>query len=146
MPDLHTTVVVTLGGLVLSEEAGYTVVGDTLGHPSRRWRIAYIESPWVHGSYPVAATLAHSSLSLQVKVHGSSVDEIRTRMEALQDAVSVFAYEVSVDMEGTSEVWAADPANYALNGETWTDDDLGNLYQRVNLVIPVHPVRVSSGS
>lgn len=143
--ELAVSVAVSREGttaLELDAPGTYDVV--EVGPGARTWRRATLPGRYVHGRTLVDARLEVRSLALVVRVHGDTWGEVRTRAQAMIDAVSAFAYTVTVTLDGVADTYVAEPADVAIvGGDTWQKHHMMARQQEYQLTIPVDPVRTS---
>jgi len=140
MAPTVSVVISGASGVTLSSANGYKVQYEGLGQPSIRWRRGYASSPWTDGATAVSAVKDQAVLDMRVLVEGTSAANLRTRIDALTDAVSQFTYTVTVTINSQAEVWTADPGDWSLDSESWQPSLVGEHKQIVNVSIPVYPV------
>lgn len=101
-------------------------------------RLTYApDSAYVAGRALLAATLEAATLPLVIIVEGSSQADMAARKAELAAALFQFSYTVTVDLDGNSETWSADPT-YPQWGEishAWASRFMG----RAVVTIPINP-------
>lgn len=111
---------------------------DGLTEPDFNFRILYAEeSAYLPGRQALAAVLDAASLPLVVKATGTSGTALRAAKALLEAAASQWAYEVTVNIDGATQTFPADPA-----WPTWGAVDSGAVKGGIatcSLSIPVNP-------
>lgn len=95
------------------------------------------DSAYVAGRQLLAAVLDQANLPAVVRVAGDSVAQLVARKAELEQAVSQFLYEVTLDIDGATQTWSAD--------YTWpqwappTASSRLDLTDRAVLTFPLNP-------
>src|SRR5690349_11923378 len=131
----------SLAALVAADDgATYQIAQDGLGDPGITWRkLTMPDSNDVHGSEYVAAVKEQSSIPLTIIVKASSSAALKTARDALFDALSQFAYTVTVTVDGVAEAWAAGPADWS-RSTTVQPGQVAQFFTVLTITIPVYPV------
>lgn len=115
---------------------------DGVSEPDFAFRIFYAEdSAYVPGRQALAAVLDASTLPLVVKARGESGVALRAAKGLLEAASSQWAYEVTVNIDGATQTFPADPC-----WPSWGRVDSGAVKAGIataSLSIPVNPPEVS---
>lgn len=144
--DFDVTVTVSrselsLGSLVLSADTGYYVSRKGIGPGDVSQRRITVDTPFTSGRTLVHAVKDVVTSPVDVRVVGTSVDQLFSKIDQLTAAFSQFRYSVQIDIEGHVETWVCEPADYAV-GSSGAYDDLmirSNM-QMVKLSVPHKPL------
>lgn len=132
---------VVIGAITLeagNPTANYTITEDGLGRPDTAWVKSYATARDYHGAVLTDARRDQSSITLTVLVRGATSTQVESRLDALADAVSDFAYDVVVTVDGVSTTWAADPADVVYGG--YDSGMVAGYLRSATLTIPVYPI------
>lgn len=124
------------------ESSSYHVV--TAGPGASTWRIQYVESPNVHGAFPVAAVKALQTAPLAIRCTGSSRSNLDTLVAALLRAFEQTTYRLTVTVDGQANTWDCYPADAAPMGSgEWDPNLMRSFMQTYAFQIPRQPVAVA---
>lgn len=121
--------------LVLGDNAsvgGYAV--EVYDEGERTWRRITTDSPFVHGTFPVAEALDGRGLTLSVVVTGPDWATITARVDDLLDAVEVPGWHLEVG----GKTWACRPAD---STSPVPPMGMNSSWRRVTLTFPVQQAR-----
>jgi hypothetical protein len=117
----------------------YRITEQGLGRPGITWRrTAAPDSVNVHGTEYVAASKEQSSLPLEVGVYAGTTADLDAACVALEDALSQFAYDVTVTEDGVVKVWSAGPADMASG--LVDSGEVASHIRTYTITIPVYPI------
>lgn len=106
--DARVTIARTGGDLVI-DAAPFELIAVGVG--GRTWRRTTVEGKYQHGRALVGAVLDTQTLTIQVRCTGASWVAAMNRLQELTAAVSVFAVEVTVEIEGRTDTYVCEPAD-----------------------------------
>lgn len=106
--DSEGVLVLTLGD---SAHVGGYLVTDEYRPGARVWRRTTTSAPRVDYEFELTKARANVSTTLAVDVIGANEAEVKTRVDALLDAVEGDLWLLDVDGDGTSDVWLCDAAD-----------------------------------
>lgn len=133
------------GGGTLSLEDpdnGYEIV--SIGPGARTWRRDVIEGRYTHGRALMNAVLDVRTMPIVVRVLGTPWTQVRSRAQAMIDAVSERAWLLTVTIEGVADTYLCEPADVALaGGDEWDKFGIMADQQTYVLSIPYDPVEVA---
>lgn len=131
----------SLSALTITDDgATYQLAQDGLGRPGITWRLASApDSANVHGTEYVGAAREQSSLPLTVIVKAASSSALNTAVAALEDALSQFAYDVTVTVDGVAKVWPASPAAWSFTTPV-SPAQVTQFYTLMTITLPVYPI------
>lgn len=72
-------------------------------------RVYAPNSSWVSGQKLLAAGSQASTLTLNLIINGISHADLSAKMDELEEAVFQFSYTVSMEIDGQTKTWDADP-------------------------------------
>lgn len=131
----------SLDPLVLSgSEDGTTwgIVSDTFQMPMKQARIAYVDSPFQHGSTAVGWSWQQGLISFDASPEVASEVALANALAELEAALGRLSYEVTTTVNGQADVWRCDPGSLASEGRGLIDlDDHAPAY---TVTIPCYPV------
>ena len=132
--------------LTIAGTAGTVTVPDTgtTGYVLLQWAPGqyqrdnvYAASRWVDGAYLTSTRTDLLSMSATIRCHGTSINDMMSKVNALGSAVNAWTYTVTAAyVGGGSAVYTAMPASYAVEYDAIA---LRNLQVPVTLNIPVQP-------
>lgn len=130
----------SLAALVFDDDGPtYRLTEQGLGRPAITWRrTAAPDSANVHGTEYIGAAKEQSSLPLEVKVYAASTAALDAACNELEDALSQFAYPVTVTEDGVTKVWSAGPAD--MSSGLVDSGDVPAHIRTYALSIPVYPI------
>jgi len=142
---MATTVSIDRSSLSLSAlaiastyQTGLYLADQGLGRPAKTWVRNYATARDWNGAVPVDARLDQSSVALSIYIQGTSTSDLESRYAALEAALYQFTYNLTVTVDGTAKVWAAEAADITPAGY-----DVSFTLQYLQLVavtIPVYPI------
>lgn len=94
-------------------------------------------SAYVPGRVLLAAVEDAGTLPLSIYAHGDTAAEVEAAMAELEAAASQFAYDITLEVDGVTQTWAADPEL-----PQWGAIDVGMVRAhlvRASISIPVNP-------
>lgn len=119
----------------------YLLQKDGLGRPATMQRLTSMpDSADVHGTEYIAAAKEESSFVLKVIVQASTSSALDTAITALQDALSQFAYDITVTVGGVAKVWHASPASWSFGDGYVVDAMVLQHFELMTFTIPVYPI------
>lgn len=125
--------------LVIADDGTtYQLAEDGLGRPARSWRVSKApDSPDIHGSEAIGAALEESELPVRLIVKAASTSALNTALDALELALSQFAYDVTVTIDGQARVWSCGPAD----SQASLDSGQASAHlSNVSVAFPVYPI------
>lgn len=131
--------------LDLEDEAnGYWVRAGGLPSEDVTWRRATAEpSPWMDGAVGTGLALDRQTVSVSVKVFGSTWPHVEQRVQQLIAAASTPQWLLSYGVEGVTKTWRAEAADVLL--APIEPIDIVNRRRFVLLTFPVQPSPAVTG-
>ena len=131
----------SLSALAITDDGSTYQIGlDGLGRPGRVWRFTDMPpSSDAHGTEHVAAVLEETTLPLEVIVKAASSSALNTAVDALFAALSQFAYDVTVTVDGVAKTWSAAPAAVAPKAAIGPGQ-VAQFFEVFTVTIPVYPI------
>ena len=112
---------------------------DPFDEPEENYRLRYMpDSDDVHGKELVSAVLEHTSIPATVYTKAASAAALKANKAALRAALGQFAYSVTVNLDGATATYSADPC-----GARWGTVDSGMVRAHIakaSVSIPVYPI------
>ena len=129
----------SLADLVITNDptADITLLEEGFARPGFTMRRTYApDSAWVGGRQLLAAVVDASTLPLVFNINGSSAANAEALIDEVEAAVTQFAYDVTLSIDGQAHTWLADPEL-----PSWTADSgmVRAHMVRGSVVIPVNP-------
>ena len=124
--------------LELSDPGAYEVVD--FGPGGRTWNRRVVVGSYQHGAKSVGEVLAPGLLTAIIRVYGTTWAEVRTRAQALMDALSQHAYTITATIDGVVDVYNCDAGDVTLVGsDSWQKHLLMSKQQEYQITIPYDP-------
>jgi len=134
----------SLSDLVIDEALNATYVlllGSRLRRPAVTWRkTAAPNSVDVHGTEFIAAVKENTDYPFRVMVQANTTADLDAAIDELDEALSQFAYPVTVDLGGVLKVWAASPAPWAPESDLAEAQAVAAFFEVLTVTIPVYPI------
>jgi hypothetical protein len=117
---------------------GYTVM--KVGPGARTMRLEHATSPVSDGSVLTGATADLQQARLVIRVHGATTGDVLARLGVVEQALNQWAYNVTIVIDGVTEVWRCQPANHSrgLSG-TYEAEHLKGGWQDLTVELPKQP-------
>lgn len=130
----------TLSALVVADDGTtYRPTPDGIGRPGISWRLtAMPDSADSHGTEYVAAVKEQSSMPLQVKVYADSSAALDAACDALEEALSQFAYTMTVTVDGVAKTWTCAPASWQVSN--FDSGEVAAHIATYAITVPVYPI------
>lgn len=127
-------------GLILEPDTGYYIARDGIGPGAVSWRRDTVTSPYVGGDVLVHAVKDVQVIPVNLRVVGTTAEDLHTKIQTLTDAVSQFSYTVTAVIDNVEYEWTCQPADWSVGSSgAWMDMHLRSLTQPVTLSIPRQP-------
>lgn len=121
----------------------YDIEGETgIDFGGRTWRRNMVDSPFVHGSFPVTQALENSTLGLAIQVRAASQDALATAIAVLVSAFSQFEYSVTIKFDDADRQWTCWAADMTVGTH---DERFGQWNVVVQVQIPRSPIQIDDG-
>lgn len=131
----------TLSPLVITNDpfgTAFHLPSDGIGRGNFAIRKTYAPtSRLIGGQQLLSAVTDLGSLPLRIYAHGSTTAEVASNMAVLNAALSQWAYEITLTVDGVSETWWADPEL-----PTWGPVDSGEVAAHMaiaTVTVPIQP-------
>jgi hypothetical protein len=129
-----------LGNLFLNDETGWNFDRNGINPGPRSLRRTTVETPYIKGRTLVHAVPDVQIATLKLYVTGANTNEIVSKINTLQTAVTQFQYLMAVEIDGFTWIWNCEPADITVgDGGAYEDLWLRSGIQRVTLDIPRKP-------
>ncbi len=128
----------SMSTLSITNASGYYVTRDGLGPGAIQFRRFQAQSPFVKGSVPVHVVPDIITFSPIIRVRGTSLSDLETKIDILTEAFTQFYYEVSFSIEGQfSHTYTCQTADYTIgSGGQYEDLKLRSHIQDIAFEIP----------
>jgi len=139
MSDLGISVVVSKTGtdLQLNDGVKYTIVDISPG--GRTWRRYTTEGRYQHGRKSIGEVIDTASLSLTVRVMGTSFANAMVNATAMRDALAQHEYTVTTVIEGVTQVFVCEPADIDIATGSWNKYEIVRSRHTYAMTIPYNP-------
>lgn len=117
--DISVQVSTSPTPLELNDGTKYTIV--TVAPSGRTWRRYTVEGRYQHAHRSVGEVIEAATLAITVKVKGASWAAVAANATALRDALSQHSYTIITVIEGVTETYVCEPANFSLVGADGLD-------------------------
>lgn len=117
--------------------ATITLLEDGFGRPGFTIRRTYApDSAWVGGRQLLASVADAGSLPLAFNIRASSASALEALVTEVEAATSQFAYDLTINIDGQTRTWAADPEL-----PSWfADSGMVKAHMvRGSIVVPLNP-------
>lgn len=131
----------SLSPLSINDGTAYKIVSAGPGETT--WRRESIRSPFTDGEYLIQALKETSSVSLLVKVKGSSFAVLETNLDTLLRAMEQFEFQFTLTIEGMDSTWTCQPADYGPADNDYEKFHMMSKLQVYRFIIPKYPVPVA---
>jgi hypothetical protein len=130
----------SLSALVVAStyQTGLYLAAEGLGRPAKTWVRNYATARDWNGAVPTDARLDQSTVPLAIYIQGTSTADLESRYATLEAALYQFTYDLTVTVDGTTKVWAAEAADLVPAG--YDVSFTLQFLQLVAVTIPVYPV------
>lgn len=131
----------SLSALAITDDGStYQLKQDGLSRPAMTWRFTTMpDSADIHGTENVAAARERTTIPLEVIVKSTSSSALNTAVVALETALSQWAYDVTVTVDGVAQVWHAAPAAWSFSQPT-SPGMVAQFFTLMTITIPVYPI------
>lgn len=149
MPEITLDASVTRTALALPdldlEVLGtYQIIRDSTGPGGVTWRRQTATSPYVHGRTLVNAVMDVGEASLGIRVIGSNMAVLHSRLMTLLAAFEQYSYDLTVVISGETWRWRCECADYVVGDSgLFQDFHFRSLQQEVRFTIPREPIPLS---
>jgi hypothetical protein len=131
-----------LGNLDLINDT-YKIEGETgIEFGGRGWRRNMVDSPFVHGSYPVTQVMDNATVILSLQVRAASLAALETAIAAVVAAFSQFEYDLYLILDDTTWAWRCYAADIVVGSE---DERMAQYNVNVRMSIPRAPIPLDGG-
>jgi hypothetical protein len=116
MSDLALSCLVStpLGPLQL-EGGPYSLHAETISEVAVTWRKKTVTNPHVEGSFTVHAERENVVVPVSVWVEAATRSALRVAQQAVEDAFSQLHYTITFDVEGDTQTWQCEAADYTVD-------------------------------
>lgn len=140
MADLDAQITVSTPGgpLLLEQDGAFEIIA--VGTSGRTWRRRTVEGPYMHGRRLLSAVLDTETLTILVRVKGTTWVGAMNRATELFDAFAQHSYTVTVVVDGRTDTYQCEPGDIArVSGDTISKYHAMVNMQEYQMSIPIQP-------